>query len=476
MMDDPREEKPVETLPPENTSSALPEHSTAHPAEGGTAPEAQAGPPERTDEPDDEPGIVERLRAAWEGFFRGLRGLPVSIPPGEEGTIPVAEAMHTQRRLERKLEKARGVADKLRDEVAELKRAAEEHSGEARRTEREWSRVRDQATQMEESLRRDLESSQGTVREKNEALGNALGELDLRREELKQAAASLVSTQQQLEKTQAQAEERESVSREELGRAAAEISAGQEALAALREEAGRAAQAATEELAAAKDAVRSRGAEMEGLRGDVSRLEVSLREVREETARQLQPLREELEQAQRAAAEAETVRQSVAGELETARAQGVAAAESRSKAAQAERELGKRIEENDALRGDVRGKLKRISELEAKLKSAEQAQAERDSLQRDLKQRMLQFEAMHENYGAMQARAEKLKKIIEEFQASAVSAIQVASVYADFADKSKTLAEADRENVTEMKQGIERLRQGLLKLAAQIAEPEKKDE
>ncbi|MGH9792463.1 MAG: hypothetical protein ACRD5W_14740, partial [Candidatus Acidiferrales bacterium] len=96
--------------------------------------------------PDDEDaGFFARLGNAFKGFFRGLRGLPVEIPPGEEGTIPLAEAAATQRRGEKRLAKSQAKLAELRESLDQRKQEIAERDAALQEAQKELKRVRAEA-------------------------------------------------------------------------------------------------------------------------------------------------------------------------------------------------------------------------------------------------------------------------------------------------------------------------------------------
>jgi chromosome segregation ATPase len=468
---------------------------------------------------DDGAGLFARLGNAFKGFFRGLRGLPVEIPPGEEGTIPVAEAAILQRKLEKRLAKAQAQSEELRAAVEQHQQGISERDASLKEAQRELKGVRAEAAEAEAGLRKETEAAQSEARAAGERIQRLQNELagrearlgqrdadleardreitDLRRaagEKERELAGQLGETRRELdtraaelartEEARAQGVvERDAARRrveeleKELGQWRMELAARDETLAELRQRGAAAAARAKAELDEArgeleftKSTLAEKESALELLLGEVKNQESESDRVRDEAAQQQAQLQAEIEEWKRKFDEAEAVMAGMRKELVKGLPKRAEFEELRTKAGQLERELAKKSAEAELLREDLIGLRRREAEAEERARKGDEAETQKAALQRDLQRQSVQIEALRDQFTEAQLKVEKLSAALRDFHGPAVSTIQAAAVYAESLAASLAMNETDRNDAQEMKQNVEKLRQTMQKLTAKLAE------
>jgi chromosome segregation ATPase len=499
MADEPNGEKLVSDGEPQVIAPEAPANPPETiPAEGAAGGEQAPPAPQGLAAP--EPGgFAERLRNAWKGFLRGWQGLPVEVPPGEEGTIPLVEALNVQRRLEKKLEKARAAAEELRGEAAAQKQRLAERDAELKESQRELKKTRAAAEEAEKALQRDLEKLQQTLREREATLAARETELEERQRTLVERGAALDALRSELREAREGAARQNEAAARELSQARGEAAQREEALRrdadstasqlritlAAREDAvadltrrmaeSDAANAATiaalkKELDTTREALAQKEAASQMLLNEVAEAEKKADEAHEDATRREEELRAELQRLEGEVQSANEAKEKLRGELVAALPDKVAADDLRLKIGQKEKELARKTEEADLLRDDVHTLRRRVAEFEAKLSGAEKAGEGQAGLERELQRQGAQLDALRAQLEEARGHVEKLGAVLREFHGPAVSAVQVAGVYAETVAGSLALSESDRSDIVEIKQNLETLRGALQKLAARMAE------
>lgn len=508
--------------------SAAPDAAADEPASGAPSAEIDAASAPSTG--DDREGFFARLGNAFRGFFRGLQGLPIEIPPGEEGTIPVVEANLIQRKLEKRLAKAQARGEDLRAQLEQRKQEIAERDAALKDAQKEMKRARSEAAESEAALRKEAERALESVREKDERIQRLQTEVsgrearlaqrdadlekqsaefeDARRaasEKERELASQLSDTQRQLDtrsgelarteeaRAKLEAERDAALARgEELGRELAEARREREAvdqrygfelagrddtISALRNEMNAAAEQAKSgldealgELQFTKSALMEKESALQLLLGEVKNQEEEADRERAESAQQQEQLRAEIEDGKRKLAEAQAATEKIRAELVAALPDRAEFNRVSAKAGQLERELAKKAEEADMLRDDLVSLRKLSAETEGRAKSAEEAVGQKAAFQRELQRQSVQLEALREQFTEAQLKVEKLSAALRDFHAPAVSSIQMATVYSESLAASLAMNEGDRGDAQELKQCVEQLRQTMQKLTAKLAE------
>ncbi|GEM_PF-5125161 len=444
-------------------------------------------------------GFSERLRNAWKGFLRGWQGLPVEVPPGEEGTVPLVEALNIQRKLEKKLDKARATGEELRGEVAGLKQQVADREAEVKAANRQLKKTQAAAEETEKEMSRDLEKLQQALREREAALAAREAESEERKRTIAERDTALAALQsemrdareaatrqsdaagRELSQTRGEAAQREEALRREADATAAQLrvnlAAREDAVAELSRRLGDAEAASGATIAALKreldttrEALTQKEAASQMLLNEVADAEKKADEAHEDAARREEELRADIQRLEEEVQAANSAKEKLRAELVAALPDKVAAEDLRLKLGQKEKELAKKAEEADLLRDDVHSLRRRVTEFEAKLTGAEKAGEGQAGLERELQRQGAQLAAVRAQLEEARGHVETLGGVLREFHGPAVSAVQVAGVYAETVAGSLALSDSDRSDIVEIKQNLETLRAALQKLAARMAE------
>jgi len=444
------------------------EEATARPVESveSTAP----APPPAPAPAEPSESFFARLATAWKGFWLGWHGELLEIPEGEEGTVPLAQLRAVERKLEKKLGKSETAATVLREEVAGLQKQVAERDVELRDAQRELKRVRATSEESEQALRADLSKVQERLAQREAALVRL--ETDLA-----EAQKGIASREESL----AAAQQREASLRQQTDAATAQLradlAAREATLAELRAQMEQAASASATILAGLKkelDKVRENLIEKDTandmLLTEVSDHESQADHAKEDAQRAQAELKEEMERLEAQLKASEQAKDKLRSELIAALPEKVAAADLRLKVSAGEKDYARKVEEAELLRTDVRELRRRLAENESKMGGLEETEGKRASLQREYQRQSAQLDAVRDQLETARLQAEKLRAAVQEFHGPAVSAVQVAGVYAETVAGSLALSESDRADIVEIKQNMDALRGALQKLAAKLAE------
>ena len=414
----PAREALVEPPQADAATAASPESAGSRGPEGVAPAAGHALQEELPASEDDEAvGFFARIGNAFKGFFRGLRGLPIEIPPGEEGTIPVAVAAASQKKLEKRLAKARAKLDGLRESLEQRNRELAERDAAMREAALEEARKRDDATRRCEDLEQEL--------------ARWRMELAARDGTIAEMRAQMASTSER--------------SKTELDEARGELEFTKSTLA-------------------------EKESALELLLGEVKNQEDEIDREREEAARQQEQLRAEVEEERRKLAEAESAAQKLRSELAVTLPPRAEVEGLRAKAGRLEREIAKKSEEADLLREDLIAQRRRAAEMDERARQAGEFEAQKASFQRESQRLSVQADALRDQFTEAQLKLEKLSAALREFHGPAVSALQAAAVYSESLAGSLAMNESDRSDTQELKRSVELLRQTMQKLAAKLAE------
>ncbi|MGH9815764.1 MAG: hypothetical protein ACRD6I_06760 [Candidatus Acidiferrales bacterium] len=366
---------------------------------------------------DEDAGFFARIGNAFKGFFRGLRGLPVEIPLGEEGTIPVAKAAASQRKLKKRLARAQAKLDELRESLEQRNQELAERDAALREAALEEARKRGDATRRCEDLEQEL--------------ARWRTELAARDETIAEMRAQMTSTSER--------------SKTELDETRGELQFTKSTLA-------------------------EKESALDLLLGEVKNQEAEIDREREGAARRQEQLRAEIEDGRRKLVEAESAAHQLRSELSLALPPRAEAEGLRAKAAHVERDLAKKSEEADLLREDLIAQRRRAAEMDERAKQAGEFEAQKASFQRESQRLSVQAEALRDQFTEARLKLEKLSTALREFHGPAVSALQAAAVYSESLAGSLAMNETDRSDTQELKRSVELLRQTMQKLAAKLAE------
>ncbi len=480
----------TETIPGEGASPAVS-------AGGAAAPESPAR--RSQDAPENSEGFFSRLAKAWKGFLQGWRGELLEIPEGEEGTVPLGQLRAVERQHEKKLNKLQATLDSTREESANWKKQAADFEAQVKEGQREIKRVRASAEETEKSLNTELSKLQGLLQERDKTISSLQGEVAQLQKTLAERDETIVEAKRDLESARQKAEAhaaelsdnaqksfQDAQRREEQVRAETETSlkqlrsdlAARESslaqLSAKHEEAlaGHANVLASlkKELDNVREALAQREAANDMLLTEVAEHETAAEQSQEDAARAQTELKEEIERLEAQLKTSEQAKEKLRSELIAALPEKVAAADLRVKMSVAEKDYQRKVEEADMLREDVREMRKRIAEYEGKVGGLEETESKRAGLQRELQRQSAQIDAIRSQLEEARTQWEKVRAAVQEFHAPAVSAVQVAGVYAETVAGSLALSESDRSDILEIKQNMDALRGALQKLATKLAE------
>ncbi len=362
-------------------------------------------------------GFFARIGNAFKGFFRGLRGLPIEIPLGEEGTIPVAEAAASERKLKKRLAKMQAKLDELRASLEQRTLEIAERDAAMREVALEEAQKRGDAMRRSEDLEQEL--------------ARWRTELAARDETIAELRAQMTSTS---ERSQAELEE------------------------------------ARGELEFTKSTLAEKESALGLLLGEVKNQEDEIDRERDEAARRQEQLRAEIEDGRRKLVEAESAAQKLCSEQSVTLPPRAEVEGLRAKAAHLERELAKKSGEADLLREDLIAQRRRAAEMDERAKQAGEFEAQKASFQRESQRLSVQAEALRDQFAEAQLKLEKLSAALREFHGPAVSALQATAVYSESLAGSLAMNETDRSDTQELKRSVELLRQAMQKLAAKLAE------
>jgi len=306
------------------------------------------------------------------------------------------------------------------------------------------------------------------------ALAASEDSLAVQKQELQRA-------REEMQTAQAASQKHASEIRAEADAAAAQLrldlAAREDSIAELRGKMDEAAGAHSATLASMKkelDQVRAvlleREVANEMLLGEVANQESEADNALEDTQRVQAELKEEIERLEAQVKSSEQAKEKLRSELIAALPEKVAAADLRLKMSAAEKDFARKVEESDLLREDVRELRRRLAESENKMGGLEETEGKRASLQREFQRQTAQLDAVRSQLEDARLQAEKLRAAVQEFHGPAVSAVQVAGVYAETVAGSLALSESDRSDIIEIKQNMDALRAALQKLATKLAE------
>lgn len=457
---------------PAEVVSQAPETPVGRPDLADSSDSPPALPPSTPKAGDSSEGFLARLATAWKGFWQGWRGELLEIPEGEEGTIPLAHARALERSLEKKLERAVEAGEKLREEITGLQKQASEKDSELKDTQRELKRVRSASEESEQGLRDDLSKLQEKLGQREATAASLETDLAASKQALAEREQSLGEAQQQLRQARADAEAT-------AGQLRVDLASREDSIAVLRTQMEQATAAhATllaslkKELDAVREALANKEAASDMLLSEISNNESEAEAAREEAERAQTELKEEISRLDSQLKSSEQAKDKLRSELIAALPEKVAAADLRQKMSQAEKDFARKVEEADLLREDVRELRRRLAEYEGKLGGLEETEGLRAGLQRENQRQAAQLEAIRSQLEDSRVKADKLSQAVQEFHGPAISAIQVAGVYAETVAGSLALSESDRSDIVEIKQNVDNLRIALQKLSAKMAEIE----
>ncbi len=490
---------------PEDRTQAEP--VVRDPALAGAAPAADAqaaadrgatgGPAKPPAENGD--GFFARLANAWKGFWQGWRGELLEIPEGEEGTVSLGQLRALERQLGRKLDKAQAATQAAQEESSALGKRIIELEAAAKEGQRELKRARASAEESEKSLQAELAKLQGRLQEREAAIAAGEAENARLKKTISERDVSLAAARRELETAREQSAQRsaefaenaqkafqDAQRREEqlrrdadasLARLGDDLAARENSLAQLNAklEENSAAHAGVlaslkKELDTVREALAQREAANDMLLTEVSEQESAAEQAQEDASRTQAELKEEIERLETQLKTSEQAKEKLRSELIAALPEKVAAADLRLKMSVAEKDYQRKVGEADLLREDVRELRKRIAEYEGKVGGLEQTESQRAGLQRELQRQAAQLDAIRGQLEEARLQSEKLRAAVQEFHAPAVSAVQVAGVYAETVAGSLALSESDRADIIEIRQNMEALRLALQKLATKLAE------
>ena len=125
--------------------------------------------------------------------------------------------------------------------------------------------------------------------------------------------------------------------------------------------------------------------------------------------------------------------------------------------------------EAEKLRRELVTQRRRVTELEEGAARVTELERERSAMKRDLKRKNTQLESLDEELGRAQSQAADLQKALQDFVREITDPVTVALASADITSFSKRLTAADAENVSEIRDNLERVRKSLQKLSARAA-------
>lgn len=444
------------------------------------SPETPAGSSDSAGSPPPQPssnrsgdsseGFMARLATAWKGFWQGWRGELLEIPEGEEGTIPLAHARALERKLEKKLAQATEAGEKLREEVAGLKKHVAERDSELRDLQRELKQLRAASEATEQNLRNDLGKVQEELQQREATIASLEADVAGQKKSIAARDESLAAGKRELQQARAEAEAIAAQLRVDLASREDSLSA----LRAQMEQAETAhsalASGLKKELDTVREALSQKEAASNMLLSEISDNEAATDAAREETERTLSELKEEIGRLESQVKTSEQAKEKLRSELIAALPEKVAAADLRVKMTQAEKDFTRKVEEADLLREDLRELRRRLAEYEGKLGGLEETEGVRAGLQRENQRQAAQLEAIRSQLEDSRVKADKLHQAVQDFHGPAVSAIQVAGVYAETVAGSLALSESDRADIVEIKQNVDNLRIALQKLSVKMAD------
>lgn len=480
---------------PESPAAELPAEPAPSPEEAPTGPSpegaSEAPPPETPREPSAFAEFLSefwmRLRNALRGFSRGLRGLPVSIEAGEDGTVPAVEAEAARRKIEKKLDKAQSRIAKLEDEIKDRKQAVREGETRLRELQKEFKSSQELAAKTEATVLRDLEQTRQMGRGKDDQLSELRKELSevadqrdhgraeiesLRRElqdAAHQAEQGRAASQQQIDDLTKQVEQRDReighLSRERDERQTrimeltAELIQAREQIKQVGEEAARHQDEMRREVSVRTESLSARERERDELQQQLAQRESSFAELQaqfEAARKETEELRAEVKRWQDAAAEKESVLDQTQQHLKLT-------------AKQKEKEIAKVVEQTDYFRGEVREAKRQADELRKQLEAVEDFRREHDQVLRSARTQETRLNALQSEFQRLENRSNQTENILRELYSGVVNPLTIAMASVDLLPVAKMQPD-DAETVAELRSNLNDVRSAISKLVAKMSE------
>jgi chromosome segregation ATPase len=479
--DSPAIEPPAEPAPVSDQAPAAPGPETALETPAPEEPRAPSALAEFLGE------FWARLRNAFRGFARGLRGLPVSVEAGEEGTVPVVEAEAARRKIEKKLDKAQVRIVKLEDELKDRKQVIRDGETRLRDLQRDLKTTQDQAARMEATVLRDLEQTRQAGRNRDEQIEDlrkklsdvadqrdqGRAELEDVRRQLQNAAqqAEQVRTalQQQLDELNRQIEQRDReighLSRERDERQTrimeltSELIQAREQTKQATEEAERQQEEMRREISARAESLSARERERDELRQQLAEREGSLAESQAQldaARKETEELRTEVKRWQDAAAEKESALDQTQQHLKLT-------------AKQKEKEIAKVAEQTDYVRSELREAKREAGELKKQLEAVEDFRREHDQVLRGGRVQEARLNALQEEFQHLESRSHETENILRELYSGVVNPLTIAMASVDLLPVNKMQAD-DAETVADLRRNLNDVRSAISTLVAKMSE------
>jgi len=475
---------------PESPAAELPAEPAPATEETATGPGPEAAP----ETPREPSALAEflsdfwtRLRNALRGFSRGLRGLPVSVEPSQEGTVPVVEAEATRRKIEKKFDKAQSRIAKLEDEIKDRKQAVREGETRLRDLQKELKSSQELTAKVEATVLRDLEQTRQAGRSKDGQISELRRELSAVADQRDQSRTEIESLRRQLQEAVGQAEQGRAalqhqiddltkqveqrdreighLSRERDERQTrimeltSELMQAREQIKQVGEEAVRHQEEMRREVSARTESLSARERERDALQQQLAQRESSFAELQaqfEAARKETEEVRAEVKRWQDAAAEKESVLDQTQQHLKLT-------------AKQKEKEIAKVVEQTDYFRGEVREAKRQADELRKQLEAVEDFRREHDQVLRSARAQETRLNALQSEFQRLEARADQTENILRELYSGVVNPLTIAMASVDLLPVAKMQPD-DAETVAELRSNLNDLRSAISKLVAKMSE------